>query len=219
MLARPDIEDRSDVVERLGQAILALEEWGEAYRREHTVEYDHGTVTPTASVGAVRSGKPYPPAAAPGSATIYFDVRLPPGATPSLVRGEIGSALAEIGVNASVEPYLFRRGYVADPDTVAGLVEPLETAHESIRDSEPTPPPPHVTSMWRDSNVFNAVGIPSVNYGPPRAPEAFPESELSDAIRLDDLVSAAKIYVRTALAICEWGFGVISAATSFAIGR
>lgn len=203
LLARPDSGERSDVVEGLGRTILALEEWGEEYQRDHTVEYDHGTVAPTASVGAVRSGKPYSPAAAPGSATIYFDVRLPPGATPSLVRGEIESVLDEVGVQATVDPYLFRRGYVADPEGIRGLVDPLEAAHERVRGSELVPPEPHVTSMWRDSNVFNEVGIPSVNYGPPRAPDAFPESGLSDAIRVDDLVTAAKVYARTALAVCE----------------
>jgi acetylornithine deacetylase/succinyl-diaminopimelate desuccinylase-like protein len=202
LLARDDAGERSDVVDDLARAITALEAWGEEYRREHTVEYDHGTVRPTASVGAVRSGKPYSPAAAPGSGTIYFDVRLPPGETPSLVRGEIESRLDDLGVEATVEPYLFRRGYVADPDAVTGLVDPLEAAHERVRGGKPTPPSPHVTSMWRDSNVFNEVGVPSVNYGPPRTPDAFPDSGLSDAIRVDDLVSAAKIYARTALAIC-----------------
>jgi hypothetical protein len=56
--------------------------------------------------------------------------------------------------------------------------------------------------MWRDSNVFNEVGVPSVNYGPSRAPEAFAEPSLSDAVRLDDLLAAAKVYAMTALDVC-----------------
>jgi len=199
---RQSRQSRSDVVYDLAATIEALEEWGERYRHEHTREYEHGTVRPVASVGAVRAGKPYSPAAAPGSATIYLDVRLPPGETPGFARREIETVLEDCGVEATVEPYLFRQGHVADPDAVAGLTDPLETAHESVCGSAPTPPEPHVTSMWRDSNVFNEVGIPSVNYGPSRAPEAFEEASLTDAIRVDDLVAAAQIYALTALAVC-----------------
>lgn len=198
-----DPAERSDVVTDLARATLAFEEWAEEYCREHTREYDHATVRPTAGVGAVRSGKPYAPAAAPGSGTLYLDVRLPPGETPEFARGEVEAVLADLGVEATVEPYLFRRGYVADADAVSGLTDPLTAAHRSVRGAAPSRPAPHVTSMWRDSNVFNEVGVPSVNYGPSRAPDAFPDSGLSDAIRIDDLVSATKVYALTAMEVCR----------------
>ncbi|MFC7134835.1 MULTISPECIES: M20 family metallopeptidase [Salinibaculum] len=202
--ARPDVDpgDRQGAVTDLARTTLALEEWAGEYPSEHTREYDHGTVTPTAGVGAVRAGKPYAPAAAPRTGTVYLDVRLPPGETVEFARREVEAVLDDLNVDATVEPYLFRRGYVADVEGVAGLTNPLEDAHEAVRGAEPDPPAPHVTSMWRDSNVFNEAGIPSVNFGPPRAPEAFPDSDLSDAVRIDDLIAAAKIYALTALDVC-----------------
>jgi acetylornithine deacetylase/succinyl-diaminopimelate desuccinylase-like protein len=186
----------------LARTVLALEEWAGEYAREHTREYDHGTVTPAAGVGAFRAGKPYAPAAAPRTGTIYLDVRLPPGETAEFARREVEVVLDGLDVEATVEPYLFRRGYVADEAAVSGLTTPLEDAHASVRGTYPEPPAPHVTSMWRDSNVFNEVGIPSVNFGPPRAPEAFPDADLSDAIRVDDLMTATKIYALTAMDVC-----------------
>ncbi|HEX9660677.1 MAG TPA: hypothetical protein VGB27_00200 [Candidatus Binatia bacterium] len=44
-------------------------------------------------------------------------------------------------------------------------------AHIYIFGSEPPAPPSAETSMWRDLNVFNEVGIPSICYGPPRQRE------------------------------------------------
>lgn len=196
-----DPGERDDVVDDLARTIRALERWAVEYAEAHTHEYDHGTVTPVAGVGAVRAGQPPCPAAAPGTATVYLDVRLPPGETAAFARREVETVLADVPVDATVEPYLYRRGYVAD-DAVSGLTGPLTGAHETVLGEDPTPPAPHVTSMWRDSNVFNAAGIHSVNYGPPRAPEAFPDAPLSHAVRVDDLVDAAKIYALTAMEVC-----------------
>ncbi|MEF8831165.1 MAG: hypothetical protein V5A23_06465, partial [Halobacteriales archaeon] len=192
-----DPVDRSDVVSDLARTTRALEEWAADYCDRHTREYEHGTVRPIAGVGAVRAGEPTCPAAAPGTATIYLDVRLPPGETAAFARREVEDALADLPVDATVEPYLFRRGHVAG-EAVKDLAGPLEAAHESVRGAEPTPPAPHLTSMWRASN---GAGIPSVNFGPPRAPEAFPDSELSHAIWVEDLVDAAKIYALTAMEV------------------
>jgi hypothetical protein len=44
-------------------------------------------------------------------------------------------------------------------------------------------------------SIFNEMGIPSVTYGPPRAFE-------HPAMKIADLVAAAKVYAGTALAVC-----------------
>jgi acetylornithine deacetylase/succinyl-diaminopimelate desuccinylase-like protein len=197
-----DPADRADVVSDLVRTVQALEAWTVEYTERHTREYTHGTVMPVAGVGGIEAGTPQCPAAAPGTARIYLDVRLPPGETAAFARREVEAVLDGLPVDATIEPYLFRRGYVAD-DAVVGLSGPLVEAHESVRGGQPPRPAPHVTSMWRDSNVFNEAGIHSVNYGPPRAPEAFPDSGLSHAIRTDDLVAAAKVYALTAMEVCR----------------
>lgn len=195
-------EDHTGVVLDIAQTTVALEQWASAYCQEYTREYDHGTVRPTAGVGALRTGNPYAPAKAPGKGALYLDVRLPPGETPELVRDDIESTLNDLDVDATVETYMFRRGYMADDAAARGLTDGLERAHEDVRGEDAPRPKPHVTSMWRDTNVFNEVGIPSVNFGPPRSPEAFSSTKKNNALHVDDLIDATKIYALTAMEVC-----------------
>ena len=55
--------------------------------------------------------------------------------------------------------------------------------------------------MWRDLNVFNEVGIPSVCYGPPRQREAMSGGQ-NRAMKTADLLAATKVYALTILALC-----------------
>ncbi len=53
--------------------------------------------------------------------------------------------------------------------------------------------------MWRDTNVYNRAGIPSLTFGPSRGKAAV---QGTGFINLDDFVDGAKIYALTALSIC-----------------
>jgi len=55
--------------------------------------------------------------------------------------------------------------------------------------------------MWRDLNVFNEVGIPAVCYGPPRQRDPYSGAG-NRAMRIADLVQAAKVYALAAAEIC-----------------
>jgi acetylornithine deacetylase/succinyl-diaminopimelate desuccinylase-like protein len=204
-LATPDPEaglsDHPGALPDAARAVHTLEEWGAEYAREHTREYDHGTMRPSAGVGAIQSGNPEAPIVSPGTATLYLDVRLPPGERPEFVRDEIESILQDEAIDATVEPYLFRRGYIADDDAVRPLVTGIERAHESLFGAEPPDPKPTITSMWRDSNVFNEVGVPAVTCGPPRKMRTVDDTS-HPCMLLDDLVTGAKLYARTALSLC-----------------
>ena len=54
--------------------------------------------------------------------------------------------------------------------------------------------------MWRDHNVFNEVGIPSLTYGPPGVAGAG-----TFAVRKEDLLRTSRVYALTALAMCAAG--------------
>ena len=56
--------------------------------------------------------------------------------------------------------------------------------------------------MWRDLNVFNEVGIPSVCYGPAQAKKAFGGRCPEPQMKIDDLVQATKVYVLSAMILC-----------------
>jgi hypothetical protein len=57
--------------------------------------------------------------------------------------------------------------------------------------------------MWRDINVFNEVGIPSLTYGPPRSNPDEADRGKGKFMFKKDLVDAARVYALTALEICD----------------
>ena len=59
--------------------------------------------------------------------------------------------------------------------------------------------PDEVVSMWRDNNVFNAAGIPSLTFGCARRKE-----ENGGRLYLDigDLAATANVYAQVAQNIC-----------------
>ena len=57
--------------------------------------------------------------------------------------------------------------------------------------------PSPVTSMWRDVNVFNGAGIPSITYGPGSG-----SGGGATYLEVEDLVRASQVYALTALSAC-----------------
>ena len=135
-----------------------------------------------------------------GWCDIHVDVRIVPGRNPEHIRREIAQVARTLGVEAQVSVYQYSRGHVA-----AGaepLIEAIEAAHRDLFGIAPPQPPAAETSMWRDVNVFNEVGIPSVCYGPPRQQEPFSGAR-DRAMKIDDLLAATKVYASTILRLCE----------------
>ncbi len=58
--------------------------------------------------------------------------------------------------------------------------------------------PPHVSSMWRDTNPFNEMGIPVLTYGP-----AAGAGGGDFSISIDSLYDAARLYSLLALDLCS----------------
>ncbi len=102
-------------------------------------------------------------------------------------------------MECEVTPYQWARGYIAK--NAEPLINAITEAHRFVLHSEPADPSPSELSMWRDLNVFNEVGIPSVCYGAPRQKESFTEVQ-DRAMKVDDLVAATKVYALTAMNLC-----------------
>lgn len=210
LIALPDgdrvVEDHPGVLPAAARAALAIEEWAVGYREANTVEYDHGTMRPTAGVGAIRSGQPYVPSKAPGIAALYVDVRLPPGKRPEFVRDDLESVLADLDVEGEVDCYMFRRGYVAADDAVEPIRRAVDAGLDRVRDGVSPRPSPASTSMWRDFNVLAEVGVPCVMFGPPRSTppgwEQANQPHPHSALHVDDLVDATKVYALAAMDLC-----------------
>ena len=104
--------------------------------------------------------------------------------------------LADLDVPTKVECTLYRRGYEAvgaEP-----LLDATGKAHRAEFNRELGDVHTPLTSMWRDTNPFNELGIPAVTYGP----AAGVGGGLFWA-EIDDFVSAARVYSRLALDLCN----------------
>lgn len=195
-LPRPTgIVDAPNAIVRTSAVIQAFEEWAYAYQQRYTLEAESGTVIPKASINAIRSGYPFNLTSTPQVCSFYVDTRILPGQNPLDVREELRDLLRRVGVPGKVELFLYRPGFEAQ-----GIERLVETVRRCHAQTFPTPPQtvsPAVSSMWRDTNVFNELGIPALSYGPRSASHAARKS-----FALDDLFNAAIVYARIAMDLC-----------------
>jgi acetylornithine deacetylase/succinyl-diaminopimelate desuccinylase-like protein len=196
-LPRPTgLTDAPNAIVRASAVIAAFEDWAYDYQVRHTWESPYGRVVPKASVNAIRSGYPFSLTSAPQIAAFYVDTRILPGYNPLDIRFELEDLLARLGVPGDVEIILYRPGFEvrgAEP-----LIEAIRRQHAL---TFPTPPQivaDPVSSMWRDTNAFNELGIPAISYAPRSASHAAKKS-----FKVADLVDAARVYARIAMDLCN----------------
>ncbi|MPZ26706.1 MAG: M20/M25/M40 family metallo-hydrolase [Micromonosporaceae bacterium] len=188
--------EHPNAVVRAAPLIPLIEQWAYDYQERTRRVTPGGEVVPKVNLGAIRAGHPSQPILSPVHCDLYLDVRLPPGQPPMDVREELRALARQAGVEAEVECYLFRRGYQAvgaEP-----LVAALQAATRAELGDRPGPDPgPEPSSMWRDLNVWNELGVPAVTFGP-----GVGTGGGNAAIAVADLIACARIYARTALEVC-----------------
>lgn len=182
---------------KTAHVILALEDWAIKYEQKEKREFSGGTIIPKAQVidvrGEARISRPS------SYCDVYVDVRLVPGRSPLAIKKDIEKFIRTLDIDCDVSVFQYSRGYIAR--NAEPLISALEEAHRYVFGAEPPTPPSAEVSMWRDLNVFNEVGIPSVCYGPPRQREAMSGAQ-NRAMKISDLVAATKVYALTALFLC-----------------
>ncbi len=185
------LKEHPNAALKMAHVILALEDWAIKYEQMERTAFPGGTIIPKAQVTGVRSSG--------GHCDVYFDVRLVPGRNPRDIKKEIRQLTRNLNIDCDLFIYQHSRGYIAKE--AGPLIKAIENAHRYVFGTDPPSPPSDETSMWRDLNVFNEVGIPSVCYGPPRQKE--PLSGARDrAMKISDLVAATKVYALTILSVC-----------------
>jgi acetylornithine deacetylase/succinyl-diaminopimelate desuccinylase-like protein len=196
-LPRPTgIVDAPNAIVRASAVIEAFERWAYGYEVRNRYDGPAGTIVPKASINAIRSGYPYNVTSTPQICSLYVDTRILPGANPLDVRDELREVLAEVGVEGTVELYLYRPGFEARG--AERLIEAVRRCHDQVFDAPPSIVGTPVTSMWRDTNAFNELGIPAISYAPRSASHAARKS-----IKVKDLTDAAVVYARIAMDLCN----------------
>ena len=191
------LADQPNAIVKGAAVATALEAWGIDYEERNSYMSELGEVRPKAQVGAIRGGVPYRPNRSSPVCKLYMDVRTPPGASQDAVVAEVREVARSVDPAAEVECYMAKAGLVGTG--VEPLAAAVEGAYGEVVGGRTPPPQVAHTSMWRDTNVFNAVGIPSLTFGPPRGSAAV---QGTGHFELDDLVAAAKVYAATAIDIC-----------------
>ena len=200
-LQRPaELASHPNAIVRAGALIGALEEWAIAYEESATVETPCGTMRPKSQIGAMRGGIPWRPNRSSTYAALYMDVRTRPGDDISEITGSLKKAISATGLDAEVSLTMFKPGYAASPEGIRPLIGAIADSHLFVR-GQPMPDRAEsaVVSMWRDTNVYNRVGIPALTFGPGRGRAAV---QGTGYMHLDNMLEGAKIYALTALHVC-----------------
>lgn len=196
-LPRPTgLADAPNAIVRATAAIATFEEWAHGYQQRNTYRGPAGTIVPKASVNAIRSGYPFNLTSAPQICSFYVDTRILPGANPIDVREELRGVLRTAGVEGTVELFLYRPGFEAKG--AERLIETVRRCHDQTFDTPPAIVGDPVTSMWRDTNAFNELGIPAISYAPRSVSHATKKS-----FKVRDLQDAARVYARIAMDLCN----------------
>jgi acetylornithine deacetylase/succinyl-diaminopimelate desuccinylase-like protein len=191
-------EDNPNSIERAGRAITALEGWAVRYAARERTSYGDTIVAPRAQLQAIRSPRHlFTEDSDP--CELFLDVRTLPGRDDTAIVDEVRTLLEPLGLGCDVAVYDRRQGYVATG--AERLEDALTAAHTRIFGSPPNPPVPEQTSMWQDTNAFNAVGIPAISYGVAVQREPHTREKVRAAL-VDDVVRLAQVYALTALAMC-----------------
>ena len=197
LIRQPDLRDHPNAIVKGAVVATALEAWAIDYEERNSYMSELGEVRPKAQVGAIRGGVPYRPNRSSPVCKLYMDVRTLPGADQDAVVAEVRAVARSVDPGAEVECYTAKAGRVGTG--VEPLSSAVERAYGEIVGGRTPPPQVAHTSMWRDTNIFNAVGIPSLTFGPPRGSAAV---QGTGNFELDDLVAAAKVYAAVAMDLC-----------------
>jgi len=189
-----------NAIVRAASVVELVEAWAVDFEAARTRQTECGMMRPKAQVGAIRGGIPWRPNRSSTYAALYVDVRTLPDESVASVTESISAAVRSTGLEVEVDLIMSKAGFEAPRDSIAPLLGEIKSAHQHVRGVDmPEFAEDAVVGMWRDTNVYNRVGIPSLTFGPSRGKAAV---QGTGFIELDDFIDGAKIYALTALAIC-----------------
>ncbi len=194
------LQDHPNAIVRAAAIVGAIEEWAIEFERRRTRETPCGTMAPKAQVGAMRGGIPWRPNRSSTYAALYVDVRTLPDEDVRPIHTELTDVVRGVDPGAEVDVIMSKAGYAATDEAIEPLISTIRRAHEQVR-GVPMPERAEtaVVSMWRDTNVYNRVGIPALTFGPSRGKAAV---QGTGYMELSNMIEGAKIYALTALEIC-----------------
>lgn len=180
----------------------ALQPWIEEYEATHVYMGEHPNVT----VAAIRGGMPWRLARNPFECSLYLDIRTVPGQTADAVKRSLRRVLREFARSRGrPEPTL--EFFVNDPPTAIGenalVTQVVRESHRRVTGGDA---PLIIRRPGADSTHLNRYDVPCICYGP--GGRTHPDAKglmhaVGEHVPVDNLVTAAKVYLDAALEICN----------------
>jgi acetylornithine deacetylase len=198
---RPGI---TNAIERMGELQAALRNWKQDYEAANEYKGEHPNVT----FAAIRGGAPWRLSRNPYECSLYIEVRTVPGQSIEQIKRDIRKVLRTFSEEGDYpEPSM--HVYVTDPATE--IAEDLPVVKAVAKAQEQICGEARSMSIRRpgaDAVHFTSYGVPCVQFGPGMA-RTHPDAkgrlihEMGEHVFLEDVLAAAKIYLATAIDVCD----------------
>jgi acetylornithine deacetylase len=197
---RPNVVNAIALMHELQNDIAA---WAREYEQRNEFRNEHPNVT----VAAIRGGAAWRLSRNPHSCSLYLDIRTVPGQTADMVKRELRALLARFAERTgSEEPALYV--YVTDPPMLIGedlaVVDVLGEAQRAVMGERQ---PSIIRRPGADAVHFSRYDVPCVLFGP--GGRLHPDTRgksmhaFGEHVLIEDVVTAACIYLATALDLCS----------------
>lgn len=183
--------------------VEAVEQWAARFRAENAFMGEQANVT----LACIRGGAPWRLSRNPQECSLYLDIRTVPGQTADQVKRQLRRLLRQHAETHGVqEPAL--DFLVTDPaltlEQDLPIVEALSAAQAGLMGEASRP---FLRRPGSDAIHLSRYDVPCVQFGPGGRlhPDAKGRSmhEIGDHVLLDDVVTASRIYLATALDLCN----------------
>jgi acetylornithine deacetylase/succinyl-diaminopimelate desuccinylase-like protein len=177
--------------------------WAGEFRNANVCMNEHAHVT----LAGIRGGDPWRLSRNPHACTIYLDIRTLPGQTADQIKRELRSVLRRFAERQHMEEPALTL-LVTDPPLSIGedlpVVTALAAAYRSVMGETAAT---YLRRPGSDAVHLSRYDVPCVQFGPGGRlhPDAKGRSmhAVGDHVLLDDVVLAARIYLQTALNLCD----------------
>ena len=189
-----------NAISRMAPVLAAIEQWAVRFRAENTFMGEQANVT----VACIRGGAPWRLSRNPQECSLYLDIRTLPGQTADHVKRQLRAVLRQHAqTHGFEEPAL--EFLVTDPARtldhglpIVGRWPPPKRCDG--RGEQAVHPPSGSTSICR---VTTCHAFSSVRAGACIPTRRRSMHEVGDHVLLDDVVLASRIYLATALDLCN----------------
>lgn len=179
-----------------------IRDWKRSFETANSYMGEHANVT----LACIRGGAPWRLSRNPQDCSLYLDIRILPGQTTDLVKRELRAVLQRFAMrNGSQEPSL--DFMVTDPAVIIEdnpLIKVLGDAQQATMGERSAP---FIRRPGSDAVHLARYDVPCVQFGPGGRlhPDAKGQSMhvVGDHVLLDDVVTAARIYLNVALDLCS----------------